>query len=84
MSQLHKDLNKRIDDKLHQWFIDSANLYKMADLDMEDFADDILTLLTAAISAISVEFKVHPKTVIEGIVRGLAIALKAQKEESRQ
>jgi hypothetical protein len=55
MSQLHDDLNKRINQRLRTWVADSVELYRMADLHPRDaFVDVFAALLTVTAGAIVV------------------------------
>jgi hypothetical protein len=50
--QLRTDLRKQIYRKLHQWVLDSIDLYGMIDIDQQTALQDVLTMMTSLSSLI--------------------------------
>jgi len=74
MSQLQRDLQKRIDEKLQLWVRDSTDLYEMAGLSTRTAWVDMLTTLGTMISFASARGGVDPRDLAEALYKTAASA----------
>lgn len=60
MTQLERDLRKRINERLHQWINDSVDLYEMAGLSNRDGLQTVITQLIHALIGACIVFDIPP------------------------
>lgn len=81
MSQLRKDLHRRIDDRLYQWCTDSGQLYEMAGLHQREGVIDICFCLITALAAVSISLDMSPALLTKAIRESYETMMKAKANE---
>ena len=79
-SQIQRDLERRLADKLAQWAKDSVDLYKMGNLSMRDALTDIIYMLVDLTAHMIVSWDLKEETIFRMLK--LLIEEKREKESA--